>query len=164
MKCFMLVSAMIAIAVSLASFAQPGVGSAQVCSQHTFLGDRPTAGNPGWHVEAQGLAHDSDYWYITQNPPFAFSPIIVGGGPRLWRIPVTHDLNDHVACDDPGVSCEILFNTELFEHHYNHYGDPDFYQFGGRGYILVPIEGGDDGPGVAIFRADATLEFLAFAP
>lgn len=135
--------------------------AAQECSQHTLLGDRPAAGNPGWHEEAQGLAHDSDYWYVTQNREHL--------DPRMWRIPVTHDLGAGVACGDAGVSCHDWFDSGLMPP-YNHYGDPDFYEFNGRGYVLVPIEcGGDDcsdAPpnGVAIFRADKTLEFLAFEP
>jgi hypothetical protein len=30
--------------------------------------------------------------------------------------------------------------------------------------MLVPIENGDEGPAVAVFRGDASLDFLAFAP
>lgn len=138
-------------------------GDAQVCTEHAYLGNNPDEGNPGWHEEVQGLAHDGDYWYITQNPAFfTLGPIM--GGPRLWRIPVTHDLGDGVDCGHGSVSCSRLLDTPLFKHEYNHYGDPDFYEFGGRGYILVPIENGDEGPGVAVFRADETLEFLAFTP
>lgn len=139
-------------------------GDAQFCSQHMFLGDNPYEGNPGWHEEAQGLAHDADNWYMTQNSIF-FSPPAgpLMGGPQLWRIPVTHDLGDGVDCSNTEVSCKRLLETPLFANGYNHYGDPDFYQFGDRGYLLIPIEGGDAGPAVAVFRADATLEFVAFA-
>ena len=142
-------------------------GDAQVCATHTYLGNNPDEGNPGWHEEAQGLTHDADYWYITQNPPLIPSPVlespIVTGGPRLWRIPVTHDLASGVSCGSGGVSCNRLLDTPLFTHGYNHFGDPDYYELNGRGYVLVPIENGDQGPGVALFRADTTLAFLAFA-
>ena len=41
-------------------------GHAQIaqpcCAQHTFIGNSPDEGNPGWHQEAQGLTHDADYW------------------------------------------------------------------------------------------------------
>lgn len=144
-------------------------GGAQVCSTHTYLGNNPDEGNPGWHEEAQGLAHDADYWYMTQNPAFQISPFqtppaIIGGGPRLWRVPVTTNLGSGVDCGHGGVSCGSLRDTALMAHGYNHYGDPDIYEVGGRGYLLVPLENGDQGPAVAIFRADASLEFLAFAP
>lgn len=140
-------------------------GDTGVCTDHTYLGNNPDEGNPGWHEEVQGLAHDADFWYVTQNPgffPFPGSPLL--GGPQLWRIPVTHDLGDGVDCGHGSVSCSALRNTPLLAHDYNHYGDPDVYEVGGRAYVLVPIENGDAGPGVALFRADATLEFLAFAP
>jgi hypothetical protein len=50
---------------------------------------------------------------------------------------------------------------------YDHLGDPEYYNFGGKGYVLVPVERtGDDGPvarAVAAFDA-ATLEYIAHAP
>lgn len=144
----------------------PQIGSAHVCTTHTYLGNNPNQGNPGWHQEVQGLAHDADYWYITQNPALRVSPFdnppVLTGGPRLWRVPVSHDLGAGVGCGSGSVSCGDLRLTPLLGGGYNHYGDPDVYEFGGRGYVLVPIEGG--AAGVAIFRADATLQFLASAP
>ena len=141
-------------------------GDAHLCTEHTYLGNNPDEGNPGWHEEAQGLAHDADYWYITQNPGFVRltpgGPLL--GGPQLWRVPVTTNLADGVDCGHGSVSCSALRDTPLLGHGYNHYGDPDFYEFAGRPYVLVPIENGDEGPGVAVFRGDSTLTFLAFAP
>jgi hypothetical protein len=147
--------------------AGPRPGWAQVCTQHTFIGGNPDEGDPGWHVEAQGIAHDADNWYITQNPAFvrAGGPAgpIVGGGPRLWKVPVTHDLGEGIDCDDPGAACTRLFDTELFELGFNHFGDLDFFEFGGHGYVVVPVDvfPGDPHPAMAFFRADETLEFLA---
>jgi hypothetical protein len=145
--------------------AASALADAQVCTQHTYLGNRPDEGNPGWHVEAQGLAHDADNWYVSQNPGFfTTSGGVVLGGPQLWRIPVTRDLADGVDCGDTGVSCKRLFDTPLFALGYNHYGDIDFFQTGGRSFLVVPIEGGDPGPAMAFFRGDDTLEFLGLAP
>jgi HYR domain len=141
-------------------------GDADICTTHTYLGNNPDEGNPGWHEEVQGLGHDADFWYISQNPPIgvSFPAGTLFGGPALWRVPVTHDLGDGVSCGSGSVSCSRLIDTPLLAHGYNHYGDIDTYEFGGRSYLLVPIENGDLGPGLAIFRADATLAFLAFAP
>ena len=61
----------------LTSIAAVRLGVAQVCTRHTYLGNRPAEGNPGWHEEGQGFAHDQDFWYATQNPDHE---------PRLWRI------------------------------------------------------------------------------
>jgi hypothetical protein len=136
-----------------------------ICTQHTYLGNRPDEGNPGWHREAQGLAHDADNWYVSQNPGFFLPPGgPLQGGPQLWRIPVTHDLAAGVDCGDAGVSCKRLLDTPLFGLGYNHYGDIDFFQTAARTFLVVPIEGGDPGPAMAFFRGDETLEFLGLAP
>src|SRR6185503_16152342 len=110
-----------ALVYSAALAAVPALSHAQVCTQHTFLDNRPDEGTPGWHEEAQGLAHDADNWYTTQNPAF-FSPvpgIPPIGGPRLWRIPVTHKLSDGVSCGSGGVSCKRLGDTALMALGYN---------------------------------------------
>jgi len=150
----------------VAAFAQSV--TAQVCTQHTYIADNPDEGNPGWNEEAQGLAHDTDNWYITHNPVFFRDSVgrIFGGGPRLWKVPVTHDLGDGVDCDDPGAACKLLFDTPLFDLGYNHYGDLDFFEFEGHGYIIVPVQiehADDPRPAMAFFRADETLEYLAMA-
>ncbi len=130
-------------------------GRAQVCTEHTFLGNGPDEDRPGWHQEANGLTHDAGYWYITQNVD----------SPKLWRIPVDHDLSDNVDCTTERVSCSsAAVDTPLFDRGYNHYGDPDFYRRGGNAYVVVPAEGGSLGPAAAVFRADETLEFYAIAP
>jgi hypothetical protein len=131
--------------------------SAQSCSQHTFIGDSPSHGQPGWHDGTQGLTHDADHWYVTDTRNDKSRSI-------LWRIPVTIDLAANVECGSNGVSCRFLSQIGLSPP-YDHYGDPDYFEFDGRGYVLVPLEGDGSVPnGVLIFRADATLEFLAFTP
>lgn len=133
---------------------------AQACTEHTFLGNSPNQGQPGWHDEANGLTHDEHYWYVAQNFGSSF-----GTNPQLWRIPVGHDLSDNLDCSTEGVSCSsAAVDTPLFARGYNHYGDPDFYRFAGDGFVVVPLEGGDLGPAAGVFRADETLEFLALAP
>jgi hypothetical protein len=130
--------------------------SAQLCSQHTFIGDSPSEGRPGWHDGTQGLAHDRANWYVTDTNVDKTRAI-------LWRIPVTTDLAANVTCDTTiGVSCSRLTELAPFSH-YNHYGDPDFYEFNGQGYVLVPVEGRNAATpvGVLIFRANETLDFLA---
>ena len=129
--------------------------SAQQCCQHMFIGDSPRHGQPGWHSGTQGLAHDNDHWYVTNTHNDKSRSL-------LWRIPVTTRLASNVACGIDGVSCSDLADLRL--HAYNHYGDPDVYEFNGRAYVFVPVESGDAAapPGVLIFRADATLEFLTF--
>ena len=52
----------------------------------------------------------------------------------------TTNLATDVSCGSEGVSCSRLSDLGLHPP-YNHYGDPDFYEFNGRGYVLVPLEG-----------------------
>lgn len=124
---------------------------------YNFLGNYPDEKETGWHEDVQGLTHDQDDWFITQTR-------------RLWRIPVTHDLNK-VSCGG-GVVCRS-FNDwpALLSDGYNHLGDPDYYEFGGKGFVLVPLEelkhlGGEAPfapPAIAAFDAD-TLQYIAHAP
>jgi hypothetical protein len=120
---------------------------------HTFIGDSPSRGQPGWHDGTQGLAHDRDHWYVTNTNSAKTRSI-------LWRIPVSTDLAADVECDTGGVSCSFL--TDLLLHSYNHYGDPDVFEFRDRTYVLVPLESDDAPAGVMIFRANETLDFLTF--
>ena len=87
----------------------------------------PRDANPGWHEACQGVANDQNNWFITQ----------VGA---LWKISVTHDLNSGGA--GPGGIVKSLASDmpTLAREGYNHMGDPDYYEFGGQGYLLVPVE------------------------
>jgi hypothetical protein len=96
-----------------------------------FLGDYPAEANPGWHVEAQGLAHDRDHWFITQKD-------------RIWKIPVGHDL----ASDAGGFPSLALEDVA-------HFGDPECYEFEGQYYLVVPLTGEDVLSAIAVFRGDS---------
>jgi hypothetical protein len=116
-------------------------------SCYYFLGDYPGKTTPGWNQNAQGFAHDRDHWFITQ-------------WLKIWKIPVGHDLNAN-AVGFPTVS---MGDTPLSEEGYNHFGDPECYEFRGQTFVLVPVEG--DGfaphPAVALFHAD-TLAYIDHA-
>src|SRR5262249_22460723 len=97
---------------------------------YLYLGDHPSEAKPGWHTEVQGLTHDRDNWFIAQKS-------------YLWKIPVTHDLNS-VSPNDPGVIRINLGNvSQLVNAGYNHFGDPEYFEFQGQGYLVVPIEDTD---------------------
>ena len=137
-------------------------------SCYYFLGDYPRDANPDWTDKnawgvVQGLAHDRDHWFITQER-------------KIWKIPVGHDLNVSAngapgvvtlrLCDVanlcvctnpfPGLP-DIYFCTK-----YDHFGDPECYEFGGQTFLLVPVEGdaGGQPPAIALFRADS-LAYVA---
>lgn len=94
---------------------------------NVYVGEHPKARKIDWSDEAQGIAHDKDHWYITQKA-------------TLWKIPVSVDLSN-ARRTSPGVRAIDLRNIpQLQEQGYNHFGDLDYYQFKGQGYLLIPIE------------------------
>lgn len=112
---------------------------------YLYLGNDPGPLQSDWSNEAQGLTHDDDHWYITQNDP-----------QRLWKIPVTHNLN-YVSCGG-SVVCRTLNDwPALHDEGYNHLGDPSYYE----GFVIVPVEGGPV-PAIAVFRAD-NLQYVVHA-
>jgi hypothetical protein len=107
-----------------------------------YLGDWPGKTTPGWNQDTQGLAHDQDNWFITQEM-------------KIWKIPVTHDLNSNA--ENMGFTTVSMQDTPLFAEHYNHFGDPECFdsdQFGGPTFLVVPVEGGPQRV-IALFRADS---------
>jgi hypothetical protein len=170
-----------ALALNVSS--PPSARAGEACYAHQFLGDKPDEANPGWHQEAQGLTHDSNYWYAAQNveacvvppgdPLCAFEtpqgcvlPLIfcLSQGQTscahvrpgwLWKIHVTHDLSDQ------GASGVATVSEEICNQGFNHLGAPTHYVHEGTGFVLAPLEG--NGPAVTAFRAD-TLASLGWSP
>jgi HYR domain len=153
------------------------------CYRHTFLYDKPDEATPGWNQEAQGLTHDSNYWYVVQNveacvvpageslcdfetpqgcvvpsllcPPNEASCANLRPG-KLWKLHVTHDLSEQAEGDGAKVA---TVSQEICSAGFSHVGAPTHYTHNGTGFVLVPLEGA--GPAVAAFRAD-TLESLGW--
>jgi len=90
----------------------------------TFLGDYPRDREPGWSEDCQGLANDDDNWFITQME-------------RIWKFPVSHDLNRSVSGPDPAAGISLAtIPRALRSQGYNHFGDPDVHE----GRLFVPLE------------------------
>ena len=71
----------------------------------------------GWSEEVNGVCHDKDNWFFTQNG-------------NLWKFPITHDLNKQVKWPYPkGILCHNTSKTHL--------GDFDYY----GGYLFIPKTG-----------------------
>jgi hypothetical protein len=104
----------------------------------TFIGDYPKNSNNGWHTNVQGVARDEEYWYITQQN-------------RLWKIPISHNLNAAVDGSEPLISLVELEELPLRSEGYDHFGDLDQYD----GRLYVALEGRNAGliPAVAVFSA-----------
>jgi len=140
------------------------------CSvRHAYLGDHPHEVETGWHDRTQGISHDADHWYVSQN-------LSSRGGflgrrevliPRLLRIPVSRDLSVPIHCRTPGISC-YHFSTqawgrERLREGYFHLGDIVAH----AGFLFAPLQGWLDGEPlearIAAFRADASLAPVAWA-
>jgi len=114
----------------------------------SYLGDYPADANPGWHEEAQGLAHDRDNWFITQRE-------------TLWKVPVEVDLN-RLTPGRRGVRRVTIADYPALGA-YHHFGDPDYLEVDGHGYLVVPVQGGPPiAPGIALFDSDS-LVYVAHA-
>jgi len=133
-------------------------------SCYYYLGDYPNQPpNPGWQQDVQGVAHDRDHWFITQER-------------KIWKIPVGYDLYS-TGEGTPGVITRSLcdatnlcmcvpdfFSPELWKCQtgYNHFGDPECYETNGQTFLLVPVERQPDHPAIALFSADS-LAYLDHA-
>lgn len=121
--------------------------------------------NTGFHRETNGIAHDDQYWYITNND--------YDNMEALWKIPVTQDLYG-IDSNTPGVivrrSDNITCPVEITANHvqskkirddlgYNHLGDLVAYKPPNANtyYLVVPLERDRDPPtppAIAVLRAD----------
>jgi hypothetical protein len=127
-----------------------GTGRAQELYEgfYSMINEHPSGWNGGWFgwsQEAQGLAHDANHWFITQNG-------------YLWKVPVTQDLTD-LYTGTPGKRLKWWKDVpDLNAAELCHFGDPDYHD----GYVFVPVEhipSTDGRAGVAVFDGD-TLDFI----
>lgn len=116
-------------------------------SYFNYIGNYPNNTTTAWDTEVQGLAHDENHWFITQDI-------------RIWKIPVEMDLA--LVEDNPPVVTKHIDDTPLRGDGYDHFGDPDYYEYDGTGYLIVPVE--DDGlhhPAIAVFLA-SNLQYIDY--
>ena len=106
------------------------------------------------HVEGQGLTNDGVNWFFTftQND---------GTNAFLWKVPVSIPLASDII-GQPGVISKAYANVpSLQTGGYQHWGDPDHYNYAGTDYILVPITGNGT-PIIACFLA-SNLSFVNYS-
>lgn len=104
----------------------PGRAQGPYEASHLYLGNYADEANPGWHENAQGLAHDRDNWFITQTK-------------TLWKVPLTQNITS-VRANGPGVIVKELNATDMLvldREGYDHLGDPTYYEFEGEGSPLA---------------------------
>ncbi len=115
------------------------------CPEPVFIGDYPSSQETGWSEELQGVAHDDQHWFFTQED-------------RLLKIPVDFDLNTGIDRDSPppGV-LSVPIPPEMAGLGYTHLGDLDHY----AGLLFIPVES-DDKSAIAVFRA-SDLSLVTFS-
>jgi len=117
-------------------------------SYFNYIGTRPTEAETNYAGNVQGLAHDRDNWFISQEW-------------GLWKIPVGLDLAGSIECGVSGVICGNLGSISEISA-YNHVGGIDHYQSDeSTGFLLLPLEGGPK-PAIAAFNP-VNLHYMAHA-
>ena len=106
-----------------------------VIYMYNYIHQWPADREMGWSEELQGVCHDANNWFFTQNG-------------NLWKFPITHRIAD--TCKSANVSKGIYkVSTSL------HMGDIDHYNgLGG----LMTTEGG---PTVNMFIPDGRRKALS---
>lgn len=114
-------------------------------SRIDYLGNFPKHRQSGWSEKLQGVANNDSNWFFTQVN-------------RLWKFPVSHDLNTKVT--GPNHS-KGIFRTGIPSalNGYDHFGDLDHY----RGFLFIPVERPGKTPRIAVFKA-SSLEYVDSYP
>lgn len=102
---------------------------------YKYIRNYPSDREMGWSDELQGVSHDSNNWFFTQNG-------------NIWKFPLSHDLDE--TCKSENRSKGIYKNAYGYR-----LGDCDCY----NNYLFVPVTG-DGTPYIAVFDA-SDLSFVA---
>ena len=121
-----------------------------------YLGDYPSQLEAAWTYECQGLTHDATNWFISLNN--AGGPG-VDPHPQVWKVPVTQNLAT-LTSETPGIPKVFIGDVPALAG-YNHCGDPDYYEYLGTGYLLLPVNVGSI-KALAIFNA-SNLTYVGVA-
>jgi len=141
--------ALLALSLLLA-LPSAAVGERLYESYYHYLGNRPYEGSPYWSDNTQGITHDSENWYISQES-------------SIWKIPVTEDLGNEdwygsrYRMED--VIPDLWHDTEPPYTGYNHLGDMDHHVHNGVGYLVTAVTGNDVPPIIIVFRS-STMSYV----
>lgn len=106
------------------------------------ISDHPSDRETGWSENLQGVTHDEENWFITQQT-------------GVWKINVGIDLNDTDEADPESGILNVPIPPGLKT--YDHLGDPDYF----NGHLFVPVEKTDGSKTARIACFDAeSLEFI----
>lgn len=96
---------------------------------YKYIKQWPKDREHGWSEELQGVCHDDNNWFFTQDG-------------KLWKFPITHRIGDKVTSENKAKG--ILRNK-----YGHHLGDFDCC----NGYLFIPVTG-DGKPYIAVFSAN----------
>ncbi len=100
---------------------------------YEFINDYPYFRENGLSNECQGVCHDKDNWYFTQNG-------------NVWKIPLKQDLNQKFKGTDAAKGViKVVFGSHL--------GDLDYYEINGVGYLFIADNDGDYKTYISVLRA-----------
>jgi hypothetical protein len=112
----------------------------------------PKEREPGWSHELQDLTHDDKNWYFSK-----------GDTPekhKIWKFPITHDLNASVSGPNPSAGILTAPIPPELAAGFHHFGGLDYYD--GNLYVALEPIGYASPPKVVVFRA-SDLKMLAHA-
>ena len=92
--------------------------------KYKYLGNYPENRENGWSDELQGVCHDENFWYFSQNNHDSCSKKTG----RIWKFPIEHNLNKEIESPQGRITRITCGN--------HHLGDMDYY----KGYLFVPLE------------------------
>ena len=92
--------------------------------KYKHLGNYPENRENGWSDELQGVCHDENFWYFSQNNHDSCSKKTG----RIWKFPIEHNLNKEIESPQGRITRITCGN--------HHLGDMDYY----KGYLFVPLE------------------------
>lgn len=93
-----------------------------------FLGNHPDDRQTNWSDNLQGVTHSADHWFFTQKT-------------KLLKFASTADLTS----DSHTAVARADMPPSLGALECDHFGDLDYLEWDGHGYLFVPVEG-SEGP------------------
>lgn len=95
--------------------------------------DFPRDREPGWSSDVQGVTHDADTWFITQERVMWMFPVEWSLNDSIYR-DIAPMLGGHGSCS--GVDRGLGIAPELADQGYAHLGDCDYWD----GRVYIPVE------------------------
>ena len=112
----------------------------------------PKSREPGWSDELQDLTHDDSNWYFSKGK--------TSDQYKIWKFPITHDLNATVKSPNPGAGILAVPMPAELTNGFDHFGGLDYYD--GNLYVALEAVGCASTPKIAVFRA-SDLKMIAHA-